>query len=70
MLLVTHDVDEAIYLSDSVIVLSSRPGEIKSIIPVDLPRPRDRSSYDFSLIKKAIYAELFERDTAFLDYII
>jgi sulfonate transport system ATP-binding protein len=70
MILVTHDVDEAIYLADWVIVLSSRPGTIKKIIPVDLPRPRDRSSYHFMTIKRIIYKELFDQDPAFLDYAI
>jgi sulfonate transport system ATP-binding protein len=70
MLLVTHDVDEAIYLADRVMVLSSRPGTIKKMIPVDLPRPRDRSSYGFMTIKKIIYKELFDQDPTFLDYAI
>ena len=40
MLFITHDVEEAIYLSDRVAVMTNRPGRIKSIIPVPLPRPR------------------------------
>jgi NitT/TauT family transport system ATP-binding protein len=40
VLFVTHDIPEAIFLSDSVAVLSNRPGRIKSIIPIALPRPR------------------------------
>jgi sulfonate transport system ATP-binding protein len=70
MLLVTHDVEEAIYLSDRVIIISSRPGMIKKIIPVNLPRPRDRSSLEFSIIKKEIYVELFNNEAEFLDYVI
>jgi sulfonate transport system ATP-binding protein len=70
MLLVTHDVDEAIYLADRVIILSNRPGMIKKIIHVDLSRPRDRNSYDFTAIKKTIYKELFDQDSVFLDYTI
>jgi len=38
---VTHDVDEAIFMADRVLVMTSRPGRIKEIIKVDLPRPRD-----------------------------
>jgi ABC-type nitrate/sulfonate/bicarbonate transport system ATPase subunit len=47
MLLVTHDVDEAIYMSDRIVIMTQRPGRIDRIIPVPLDRPRDRSSRDF-----------------------
>lgn len=40
VLFVTHDLHEAIFLSDIVVVFSNRPGRVKSIIPIDLPRPR------------------------------
>ena len=40
VLFVTHDLHEAIFLSDVVIVLTNRPGRVKSVIPIDLPRPR------------------------------
>ncbi len=42
VLFVTHDIDEAIYLSDEIIVLTSRPGRIKARIEVGLPRPRNQ----------------------------
>ncbi len=47
MIMVTHDVDEAVYLSDTVVVMTARPGKIVETIAVELPRPRQRSSPDF-----------------------
>lgn len=61
MILVTHDIDEAIYLGDRVVVMSDRPGTVKKIVPVDLARPRERSSYDFTQIRKTIYSEFFSK---------
>lgn len=39
---VTHDIDEAVYMADQVVVMASEPGRIVANIPVDLPRPRDQ----------------------------
>jgi ABC-type nitrate/sulfonate/bicarbonate transport system ATPase subunit len=47
MLLVTHDVDEAIYMSDRIVIMSQRPGRIEQTMTVTLERPRDRSSPNF-----------------------
>ena len=59
MLMVTHDIEEAVYLSDKVIVLSSRPGRIRKIVNVELPVPRNRNTYEFLQIRKLIYDEFF-----------
>ena len=40
VLFITHDVEEAVYLSDRVAVMSNRPGRIKMLVPIDLARPR------------------------------
>ena len=42
MLVVTHDIDEALYLSDRVIVLTARPATVSEVVPIGLARPRDR----------------------------
>jgi len=70
VLLVTHDVDEAIYLSDKVVVLSSRPGTISKVIHVNETRPRDRSSSAFTDIKREIYEVIFKDDNKLIDYYI
>jgi ABC-type nitrate/sulfonate/bicarbonate transport system ATPase subunit len=47
MLLVTHDIDEAIYMSDRIVLMTPRPGRVERTIPVPLDRPRQRSSPEF-----------------------
>ena len=47
VVLVTHDIDEAIYMSDRIVIMTPRPGRIENIIKVELERPRDRSSEEF-----------------------
>jgi len=54
MLLVTHDIDEAIYMSDSIVLMTPRPGRIERIIPVKIPRPRDRASSEFLRLRGEI----------------
>jgi ABC-type nitrate/sulfonate/bicarbonate transport system ATPase subunit len=58
MLFVTHDIDEAIYMSDRIVIMTQRPGKIEQIIPVDLDRPRDRSSEDFLRLRGDILETL------------
>jgi ABC-type nitrate/sulfonate/bicarbonate transport system ATPase subunit len=54
MLLVTHDIDEAIYMSDRIVIMTQRPGRIERMIPVNLQRPRDRSSTEFLQLRSEI----------------
>ena len=58
-IMVTHDIEEAIYLADKIIVMTPRPGKIREVIPVGIKRPRDRSSADFVEIKRHIFNEFF-----------
>jgi len=64
-ILVTHSIDEAIYLSDRVVVLSERPAAIEDQIPITLPRPRDLATRDhphFLTIRRGIERLLFGRE--------
>lgn len=54
MVLVTHEIDEAIYMSDRIAIMSARPGRIEQIIDVNLERPRDRSSPEFLSLRGRI----------------
>ena len=61
VLFVTHQIEEAVYLSDHVVVMTKRPGHTKKIIDIDLPRPRDyemRVTQKFNDLKLAIWNEL------------
>lgn len=70
MILVTHDIDEAVFLGDQVVVMSARPGTVKTIVPVPLDRPRDRSSPEFITIRKRIFGEFFAQTEAPFAYAI
>ena len=58
MLFVTHDIDEAIYMSDRIVIMTQRPGKIEQIIPVEMERPRDRSSSEFLRLRGDILETL------------
>lgn len=51
MVLVTHDIDEAIYMSDRIVVMTPRPGRVERVIEIPLDRPRDRNSAEFLRIR-------------------
>src|SRR5438552_1261049 len=58
ILLVTHDIDEAIYMSDRLVIMTPRPGRIERIIEVILPRPRQRNSPEFLKLRSDILEHL------------
>ena len=57
MILVTHDVEEAVFLGEKVVVMEPRPGRIRRIVPVELAYPRDRVGAPFARIKEDVLAE-------------
>ncbi|HIX23419.1 MAG TPA: ABC transporter ATP-binding protein [Candidatus Lachnoclostridium avicola] len=60
MIIVTHEIDEAIYLSNRVVIMGKNPGVVKRIVPVDLPFPRDRTSAEFLEIRGEIMKEFLQ----------
>lgn len=58
ILLVTHNIAEAVWLSDRAIILSHNPGRIKADLPIELPHPRNRNSREFKFIVDRIYEVL------------
>ena len=67
ILFVTHDIDESVYLSDRIVVLTHSPTEVKEVIPVGLPRPRDQLATkelpEFARLRAHVY-RLIKREQA------
>jgi sulfonate transport system ATP-binding protein len=60
-ILVTHDVEEAVFLGDRIVVMSLQPGRIRRTLPIPLARPRVRSSVEFQWIKEDVLGDFAER---------
>jgi NitT/TauT family transport system ATP-binding protein len=62
VLIVTHNIEEAVQLADRILVLSSNPGRIRAELDVDLPRPRDRHDAGFEALVDTVYGILTGRE--------
>jgi sulfonate transport system ATP-binding protein len=63
MILVTHDVDEAVYLGDRVVVMQPRPGRIRKLFDINVPHPRDRNDSHLKDLTSDVRRELLDRPT-------
>jgi len=64
VLIVTHNIEEAVQLADRILVLSSNPGRIRAELPNTVPRPRDRHSPSFEALVDTVYDILTGREEA------
>lgn len=58
VVMVTHDVEEAVFLSDKIVILAPRPGRIRRVVTVDLPHPRNRVDPAFGALRQEVLAYL------------
>ncbi|CAN7344004.1 ABC transporter ATP-binding protein [Variovorax paradoxus] len=63
MLLVTHDVEEAVFLGDRVVVMQPSPGRIRRTVEVNLPHPRNRSDPAFIALRDDVLSDFLDADT-------
>lgn len=68
ILLVTHDIDEAVYLSDRVLIMEPSPGRIRRELKINIPRPRDRGHGDFQFFRQLIFEEFHFSHSWMVEY--
>lgn len=56
---VTHDIEEAVYLADRIVIMSAHPGQIHEIITVELPSSRERTSDDFLAVRDKVFSSMY-----------
>ena len=70
IIFVTHDIEEAVYLADRIVVMTPNPGKVKGVITVPLHHFRDRTSGDFLLVRDKIFDLLNMKTEEYIEYTI
>ena len=70
IIFVTHDIEEAVYLADKIVVMTPNPGKIKKVIDVRLSRYRERTSSDFVAVRDKIFEILNMKHEPNIEYMI
>lgn len=68
IIFVTHDIEEAVFLADRIVIMTPSPGRIKSIIKVPINRKRDRTSGEFLKIRDKVFAEFQMKPENHIEY--
>jgi NitT/TauT family transport system ATP-binding protein len=68
IIFVTHDIEEAVFLADKIVVMTASPGKVKKIIDVPLARQRDRTSCDFLAIRDEVFREFELKPSNKIEY--
>lgn len=69
ILIVTHNIEEAVFLADRLIIMGANPGQIRGELKVEIPRPRDRKSKDFAALVDYVYAVMTNPEMRVVDQI-
>lgn len=68
VIFVTHDIEEAVYLADRIVIMTPNPGKIKTIIPVVLPTNHDRTSDEFIAIRDKVFDAFDMKESVVAEY--
>lgn len=70
IIFVTHDIEEAVYLADRIVVLTPNPGKIKSVVKIQMPHRRDRTSDDFIVARDKMFEIFNMKKDRIIEYYI
>ena len=68
IIFVTHDIEEAVFLADRIVVLDANPGRIKKILPIKMPKHRNRTSDDFLIARDHVFEVFNMKEQDYVEY--